>query len=391
MKIKAIHIITKLELGGAQQNTIFTVSNLNRQIFQPILWTGPEGILTAEAAEKMGPDFKIIQNLAREINPPKDLAALFELRRMLKEEKKLSPAAAIIVHTHSSKAGILGRIAAWMEGVPVVVHSFHGFGFNQFQPLPVREAYIIAEKVTGLLTDSFIFVSRANMKKAGELGIGKPSQYNLIRSGIDISEFKPQPMDRKAKRRELGVSEDGRLALMVACFKPQKNPVDFVAAAEIVLKEVPDAWFAIAGDGELRPELEVAIAKAGLKDRFKLLGWRRDVPELMWASDLLVLTSLWEGLPRVFPQAMSAGLAIVGTRVDGGPEAVVDDVNGWLLPPKDIEGIARRMIELLKDDEKRARMGRKGMEMVAEFDIHKMVRDQEQLYQRLLKEKKLWN
>jgi glycosyltransferase involved in cell wall biosynthesis len=157
------------------------------------------------------------------------------------------------------------------------------------------------------------------------------------------------------------------------------------------LKQVPDAWFAIAGDGELRPELEAAIAKAGLQDRFKLLGWRRDVPELMWVSDLLVLTSLWEGLPRVFPQAMSAGLAIVGTRVDGGPEAVVDDVNGYLLPPKDVEGVARRMVELLKNDDKRARMGRKGSEMVAEFDIHKMVRDQEQLYQRLLKEKNLWN
>jgi glycosyltransferase involved in cell wall biosynthesis len=332
-----------------------------------------------------------VPDLVREINPKKDLSALFEIRRMLSDEKKLSAGAPIIVHTHSSKAGILGRTAAWLAGIPVVIHSFHGFGFNDFQPLPVREAYIIAEKITGWMTDSFIFVSRANQKKAEELGIGKPEQYDLIRSGIDISEFTPKPMDRMAKRKDLGVGEDGRLALMVACLKPQKNPVDFVRVARIVLKEVPNAWFAIAGDGEMRPDLEAAIAEAGIRERFMLLGWRRDVPELMWASDLLVLTSLWEGLPRVFPQAMSAGLAIVGTGVDGGPEAVVDGVNGYLLEPKDFEGIAKRVIELFKDDQKRQGMGRKGSEMVSEFDIHKMVRDQEQLYRRLLKGKKIWN
>jgi glycosyltransferase involved in cell wall biosynthesis len=391
MKTKVIHIITKLELGGAQQNTIFTVSNLDREKFQPILWTGPEGILTAEAEKKMGADFKTIPDLVREVNPKRDLSALLTLRRLLKEEKRLSQGAPVIVHTHSSKAGILGRTAAWLADIPVVVHSFHGFGFNEFQPWPVRAAYIMAEKITGLMTDSFIFVSRSNMKRAEELGIGKPSQYKLVRSGIDLSEFRPKPIDRRLKRRELGIAEDGKLALMVACFKPQKNPVDFVRAAKLVLKEIPDAWFAIAGDGELRPELESAVKEAGIADRFKLLGWRRDVPELMWASDLLVLTSLWEGLPRVYPQAMSAGLAVVGTAVDGGPEAVLDGVNGYLTRPKDYEGIARRVVELFQDDSLRERMAKKGSEMVGEFDIGKMVKDQEALYRSLLQGKNLWN
>jgi len=389
MPVKIIHIITKLELGGAQQNTIFTVTNLNRSLFHPMLWSGPGGILTEEAEKTLGPDFKLVPHLFREINPKNDFFSLLELTRMLTAEKKLS-ADPIIIHTHSSKAGILGRIAAWLAGIPLVIHTFHGFGFNDFQAVPVRTAYILAEKITGWVTDGFIFVSRANMDKARELGIGNPSQYNLIRSGIDVASFRNRTTNGNATRRNLGVSEQGKLVTMVACFKPQKNPVDFVRAAQLVLKEVPEAYFIIAGDGELRAEVEAAVQELGIKDRFKLLGWRRDIPEILWASDLLVLTSLWEGLPRVFPQAMAAGLAIVGTRVDGGTEAVVDGENGYLLPPRDYQGIARRVIELLKDDDKRAKMGKKGSELVPAFDIWKMVRDQEALYQRLLKEKKLW-
>jgi glycosyltransferase involved in cell wall biosynthesis len=212
----------------------------------------------------------------------------------------------------------------------------------------------------------------------------------LIRSGISIDEFKPRQIDILAKRKELGVGS-GKLVVMVSNLKPQKNPLDFARVANLVLKKTPDAWFILCGDGELRPELERMIEDFGIKDRVKLLGWRRDIPEILWASDLLILTSLWEGLPRVYPQAMASGLAIVGTRVDGGPEAVIDGENGYLLEPGDYQGISQRVIELLEDDEKRKKMGQRGMEMVAEFDIHKMVKDQEQLYQRLLKEKNLWN
>jgi glycosyltransferase involved in cell wall biosynthesis len=309
---------------------------------------------------------------------------------MLRLAKKQSKGTPLIIHTHSSKAGILGRIAGFLAGVPIIIHSFHGFGFNDFQPWLVRKAYILAEKIAGLITDSFIFVSRANLQKASQLGIGKPSKYNLIRSGISIDEFKPRQIDILAKRKELGVGS-GKLVVMVSNLKPQKNPLDFARVANLVLKKTPDAWFILCGDGELRPELERMIEDFGIKDRVKLLGWRRDIPEILWASDLLILTSLWEGLPRVYPQAMASGLAIVGTRVDGGPEAVIDGENGYLLEPGDYQGISQRVIELLEDDEKRKKMGQRGMEMVAEFDIHKMVKDQEQLYQRLLKEKNLWN
>jgi len=390
MNVRVIHMITKLELGGAQQNTMFTVANLDREFFSPMLWSGPGGILTEDAAKLFKDDFQVVPHLFRGVNPKNDWLALWELRRMLKKEQAKTNGP-IIVHTHSSKAGILGRTAAFCAGIPVIIHSYHGFGFNDFQPWPVREAYVLAEKITGWITDRFIFVSRANQTKAANLRLGRPEQYNLVRSGIELAEFQPKPIDRRAKRREMGVAEDGKVVVMVACLKPQKNPADFVRAASLVLKEIPDAWFVVAGDGELRPKMEQAISETGVKDRVKLLGWRTDIPEILWACDLMVLTSLWEGLPRVFPQAMAAGLPIVATSVDGAPEAVIQGENGYLVPPRDFQGIARRVVELLKDDAKRAQMAGRAAELVPEWDIYKMVRDQEQLYQRLLKEKGLWN
>jgi len=389
---KVIHIITKLELGGAQENTIWTVKHLNREKFYPLLWSGPGGILTEEVKSELKEDFCLIPSLTREISPKNDLLALIWLWKKLREEKKQCQRMRIIIHTHSSKAGILGRWAGVLARVPVIIHSYHGFGFNDFQPRVIRSGYILIEKITGWITDRFIFVSKANMEKAKKLGIGKPAQYNLIRSGIEIKQFQPKPLfDREAKRKELGVDAGGKVVSMVACLKRQKSPLDFAKVAHLVLKEAPESWFLVAGDGELRPELEKLVEELGIKERFKLLGWRRDVPEIMWASDLLVLTSLWEGLPRVYPQAMSAGLAIVGTRVDGAEEAVIGGGNGYLLAPGDVSGIAERIIELLKDDEKRKTMAEKGKELVAEFDIYKMVKDQEKLYERILKEKLLWS
>lgn len=390
MIARVIHIITKLELGGAQENTLFTVSHIDRKKFSPALFSGKGGILTGEAKKILGDDFKEISFLVREINPIKDLLALFQLWRALQKEKKKHSPLPIIVHTHSSKAGILARWASFFARVPIIIHSFHGFGFNDFQPLPLRSLFIFLEKITAKITDEFIFVSRINQEKAKSLGIGNPQRYNLIRSGIEINKFKEVNIDREQKRAELGVGK-GFLVTMVACLKPQKSPLDFARIAKLVLKEIPNSWFVICGDGELREPLLKLVKELELEERFKLLGWRYDVPEILKASDLLVLTSRWEGLPRVYPQAMASGLAIVGTRVDGAPEAVVDGETGYLFAPGDVEGMAEKVIELLKDEKKRKEFAEKGKERVEEFDISKMINQQEELYTKLLKEKGLIN
>jgi len=165
-KIRVIHIITKLELGGAQENTIFTVSHLNRDLFHPALWSGPGGILTQEVSEKLGEDFQLIPALAREISPGRDILALFQIYRMLLKEKKQNPDSPIIVHTHSSKAGILGRWASFWAGIPLVIHSFHGFGFNDFQPFYLRWFFINLERLTARFTDSFEAQNRHQQKLA---------------------------------------------------------------------------------------------------------------------------------------------------------------------------------------------------------------------------------
>jgi glycosyltransferase involved in cell wall biosynthesis len=324
-----------------------------------------------------------VPGLVREISPANDARAFLKLRAMLVEEIKNWSPVPVIVHTHSSKAGILGRWAAYSAGVPVILHTFHGFGFNDYQAFWTRNFYIGVEWLTARITSAFICVSRANLERAMSLGFGPREKFHLIRSGIDIRAFERRPIDVRAKRMELGVGESGPLVVMVSNFKPQKNPLDFVRAALVVLKDVPDAWFAVAGDGVLRHELEALIQEQGIKDRFLILGWRRDIPEILWASDLFVLTSLWEGLPRVYPQAMAAGLAIVGTRVDGAPEAVVNGENGYLVEPKDVEALAQRIIELLRDEKLRKRMGQKGRSLVDQFDIHLMLSEQEELYESL--------
>jgi len=383
MKARVIHIITMLELGGAQQNTLYTVEQLDRGRFSVALWSGDGGMLNEEAAKIPSLEFKLVPELVREVRPLKDLGALWQLHAMLKDEVEKS-GLPVIVHTHSSKAGVLGRWAAWLAGVPVIVHTFHGFGFNDFQKAPVRRAFTLAERLTGKLTDHFIAVSYANLEKAVKKKIADPDRIEVIRSGIKLGEFERRPIDRAEKKLSLGLDPDLPLVLMIACLKPQKNPLDFVRLAAEVLEREPEVQFALAGDGELRPELEAAIKARGLEDKVKLLGWRRDIPELLWSADILALTSLWEGLPRVYPQAMAAGVPIVGTRVDGAGEAVLDGRNGWLVPPGDIAGMSGYVIELLRDREAARAFGRSGRLHVAEFDIDLMVRQQEELYERLL-------
>jgi glycosyltransferase involved in cell wall biosynthesis len=383
MKARIIHLITKLELGGAQQNTLYTVEHLDRSRFAVALWAGDGGILNPEAARLAGVDFTIVPELVREVRPGRDLAAFRRLRAMVCDEARRS-AVPVIVHTHSSKAGILGRWAAWRSGAAGVVHTYHGFGFNDFQRRPVKWAYIAAEWLTGRVTDELIAVSRANRDRAVALGLCRPERIRVIRSGIKLDEFTWRASDVAAKKRELGLDPERPLALMVACLKPQKSPADFVAVAAKVATAVPEAQFALAGDGELRGAVEAAAKDAGLGERFRLLGWRRDVPELMWAAQVLVLTSLWEGLPRVYPQAMAAGLPIVGTKVDGGPEAVSEGENGWLLPARDVDGMAARLVELLRDPAGARAMGEAGAAKVAEFEIDLMVRQQEELYEEII-------
>lgn len=384
-RIKVVHIITKLELGGAQENTLFTVAHLDRSRFEPFLISSHEGILVEEALKLGGVKTYLLPDLVREISPLHDARAFTETVRILKEIRSSGDRnARLIVHTHSSKAGIIGRWAAKTAGAEAIIHTYHGFGFNDYQPALVKWFYILLEWLTSRITQKFICVSEANREKGVALGLFREEQAVLIRSGIDLKRFSSPQKNREETRKELGIPLDAPLATMIACFKPQKAPLDFVHVAGLVKKEMPHVRFLMVGDGILRNEIEQARREHGVEQELILPGWRRDIPEILNASDCLVLTSLWEGLPRVFPQAMCLGLPIVATKVDGATDVITDGINGFLLPPRDCIGMAQKVLYLLKNPDRAKEMGERGRAQVKEFDSHTMVKQQEVLYFSLL-------
>ena len=245
MILRVAHIITQLELGGAQQNTLYTVGHLSRAQYEPILLCGPGGQLDEQAKAGSWPTH-YVRWLVRPVNPFKDFLALFALYRLLREIKPH------IVHTHSSKAGILGRMAAYLAGVPIIIHTFHGFGFTPTQLKPVRKLFIGLEKFCARLSTHLVFVSRDNQEEAHALGIGTGKPHSIIRSGILIEEA---PL-LSSVREELNIPAKAWVVASVGNFKAQKNPIDLAKTAKTVLAEDPTVHFLFVGDGELRSAVE---------------------------------------------------------------------------------------------------------------------------------------
>lgn len=378
MTVKVAHLITRLDLGGAQQNTLHTVRHLDRALFEPVLLCGAGGMLDEEAAAD--PSFRtvFVPALTREISPVHDFLALLELARLLLAER---PA---VLHTHSSKAGILGRLAAALAGVPVVVHTYHGFGFHDRQPAPVKALYLFLERVCAGVTDALVFVSKSNVAYAAAHGLVRPEDAVLIRSGVALAGL-PAKVDAAKLKMSAGVGMHKQVVLSIGNLKPQKNAADFVAAAAAVLKEVPEARFVFLGDGPERKKLEARAFALGLEGKVLFLGWRRDAAQWLAAADLFVMTSLWEGLPRALVEAMKSGLPAVCYATDGVTDLLEDGVNGFLIEPGDHAALAAKTAALLKDDAARKKLGAAAAAAVGpEFDIDGMVRVQEALYARLL-------
>ena len=374
-KIKVCHIITKLELGGAQKVALYIVSHLDREKFIPVFIAGKGGFLDHETAELNGVKVYLTSSLIRQIRPCRDLLGFFGILRILLKER---PG---IVHTHSSKAGILGRWAAFIAGVPVIVHTVHGFGFNDSQKGLMRSVLIWVEKLTAMITDRLIVVTKLDKEKGLRHGIGNDEKYALIRAGIDVEAYKKVRVDKEHKKAELGIAPGAGVVTTIGPFKPQKNLKDFVEVAKKVHERSPETIFLIVGDGEQRKDLEFLVYAYGLKDQVKLLGWRNDIAEILAVTDIFAMTSLWEGLPRTILEAMCLKLPVVANAVDGVKEIVKDGISGYLTEPFDTSRMAELIEKLLNDRKLSEEMGQRNSEAMAEeFDVKYMVKQVEYLY-----------
>jgi len=379
------HIITKLELGGAQEVALYAVSHLDRTRFRRVLMAGPGGLLTEEARRLPGVDLIIVPTLGRRIHAISDLVAFLHLVRLL---HRVKPA---IVHTHSSKAGILGRWAAWCAGVPLIFHTVHGFGITPAQPRWLQHLLILVERITGWITTHWVVVAAIDEERGRRWGLFN-ANVSVIRPGIDPRPFQ-QPPDSASRRRlreELGAGPDDLLVGTVACLKPQKAPEDLVAVAELVCSRMPKVKFVLIGDGALRPRIQALIDQRGLHERVRLAGWRRDVDRAMGSFDALLLTSHWEGLPRVMLEAASAGLPIVATKVGGVEEAVVHRDRTRLYEPRDIAGLAEGVAIVLQQRRTEGTSPVTGrlQQLPKEFHIEEMVKQYQSLYDTLLSQRR---
>jgi len=384
--MKVVHIITRLIIGGAQENTLLTVEDQHRDhgddvtlITGPGL--GPEGSLV-ERAKTGGIDIRVIPELRRSINPWRDWKSYRSMLWMLRE---IRPE---VVHTHSSKAGIMGRAAAVKLAIPAV-HTIHGASFHVGQNILAHRAYIAVEKWAGKRTDRFISVCDAMTDHYVAAGIAPRERFTTIYSGMEVEPFLNPPRPRGVVRTELGFGPDDVVIGKVARLFHLKGHEYVIRAARAVTQKHPNARFLLVGDGLLRAQFEREIRDAGMSDAFVFTGLvpPAKVPELIAAMDIVVHTSLWEGLARVLPQALIAGKPVVSYDVDGAREVAIPDQTGYLLPPESVDELAAALDELIVDAELRHRLGEQGRRRFTDRFRHEtMTRQIRDVYRELIPE-----
>jgi len=384
-RYRVAHVITRLCRGGAQENTFHTVRLSDSDRFKVDLISGPtegaEGSLEP-AVEDAGVRILRVPNLVRRPSPIRDYLAYRHLVRLFREGRY------DIVHTHTSKAGYLGRMAAARVGVPIIAHTPHGhIFFGYFGGLMTR-FFVALERQAARHTDLLIALTETGQDEHLARGIGEHVQWRAIGSGIDLELFENVRANRDRMRIALGVDTDSVLIGAVGRLEPIKGIAYFVEAARAMAGKIPKAEFLVIGDGAERAALERAAEPLGGRIRF--LGLRSNVPELMAALDVLVLPSLNEGMGRVLVEAAAAGTAVVASRVGGVPEVVRDGETGILIAPGDASAIADAVTALCSDTEKRERFGITARERVApQYGLNAMVASIEDEYTRLLNEKRL--
>ena len=372
-------------VGGTRKHLIDLVENLDRDQFQPCLFCSsqrdPGFAQEAQRLREQGVPVTLLP-MRRQISPWWDLVCLIRLAWLLRKGRY------DLVHTHSSKAGILGRAAARLAGVPVVIHTPHAFPFMMKVGPLTRLFYIWLERIAARFTDLIIAVSEGERQAALQVKICPPEKILTIENGLNLSQI-PSHLDPKSTLAELGVGEHDLVVGTVGRASRQKGWRDLVLAANEVVKELPWVKFLLVGGGELLAEIAGVIEELGLGRWVSLVGNRQQIYSLYAGFDVFVLPSLWEGGPYALLEAMAMGKPVVATRVAGNADMVVEGETGYLVPPEQPKALAQALLRLLRDSELRGRMGSRGRARIEQqFQLTEKIDLIQETYRRVWGQKK---
>ncbi len=375
-----VYIITKLELGGAQKVCI-TLARQVSKTFQTALVSGPRGTLVATTNDL--PSRYLIQTLEREVGLKSilsDIRAFFHITRLLRKLKKEHPT--IIVHTHSTKAGILGRWAAFFAGIKIRVHTIHGYAFHNHQSRLRWLLCYLPELITSFITTRFICVSGTDMATGQRLFYLFKNKTSLIRAAVDDHFFTAQKDTRQYTHSSPFIIGS------IACFKPQKNIIDLLKAFQhthqtLIKEGLPAPQLQIIGDGEQRAMLTTWVAEHQLSQAVIFLGWQNNVLPFLANWDVFALTSLWEGLPCSVIEARLLKLPVITYNSGGIAEVIYSGKNGYIVPPGDWLTLANHLIGLARQPSLQHALGLYADDLI-DFDNNTMVKEHTTLYKNLL-------
>ncbi len=376
-KVKILHIQVLPIMSGVQKAMMDILERLDRNRYHITILCNAEGELTAAAA-RLNIDCLILPELKREINPLFDLFAFIKLIRLIKQNRFL------LVHTHSSKSGFIGRLAARAAGAKCVVHTVQGFAFHEYSSRLATFIIGLMERIAGRVTDRIIFVNQFDRTIALKMKLAPAEKMVTIPNGIDLAQFNPDGTE-PIPADLVGIEKSGGLVGMVARLWEQKAPQDFIRSIPVVVKAIPNAKFLVIGDGHLKERLVKLSQELNIRDHVLFLGWRQDVKALLKILDVFVLTSLWEGLSVSILEAMASGKPVVATHIKGNNELVIDGETGFLVPAKNPQQVGERVLTLLMNRTLAQKMGLKGYQRVREnFSIENTVGKINQVYDILL-------
>jgi glycosyltransferase involved in cell wall biosynthesis len=372
-RVKVLHVVTRF-VAGAGGNTLLSVLGADHERYDVWVAGAPEGDLW-ERAEDRGVTTVKLKRLREVISPRDDLLALFELVRLIRRERFS------VVHTHSSKAGVIGRLAAWVCRTPVIVHTIHGFSSHEFMSAPRRRAYLAIERLVRPITHEFLAVAPEVAREAVEKRLAPPGAVSVVPSAVELDRI-PSGPDPEI-RAELGIPVDAPLVGTVGRLDFQKAPLDFVRMAARVAATHPGTHFAMIGDGELLEDAREEARGLGVAVTFS--GFHPDAARIAASFDVFVISSLYEGLGRGLTEALASGRPVAATAVNGVIDLIEPGSTGLLAPPADPEALARSVIWLLEHPEEARRMGEAGRDRVrALFEPSAMCARIEETYARLL-------